>query len=97
MDLPSPSRLLLELPTTPQFSPTVPPSESGSPRKAKDAPLDPLRPRLGMLFESLGDAIHFVQEYERRCGYHWRKGESHKTNDGMFSFASFVLHLINSW
>jgi len=83
--MPSPSALLLDLPNAmdlPRFSPTVPSSESGSPTK-EHAPLDPTRPQFGMTFHSLTEAVHFTQEYERRRGYHWRKGESIKTHDGV--------------
>jgi hypothetical protein len=37
-----------------------------------------------MAFTSLADAVHFIQEYERRRGYQWRKGESEKNKNGMF-------------
>jgi hypothetical protein len=86
-DLPSPSIAFVDLERDddPCFSPTLPVAESGSPRKERDAPLDPLRPMPGMMFQSLGEAVHFVQEYERRRGYRWRKGESKKTQDGTSS------------
>ena len=55
---------------------------SGSPKKEKGAPLDPSRPRVGMTFRALHEAIHFVQEYERRRGYRWKKGEAVKNQEG---------------
>ena len=63
------------------FTPTVPASESGSPKKDKDAPLDPTRPQKGMVFDDFCLAIHFVQEYERRRGYSCRKGEGKKLSE----------------
>ena len=85
-DLPSPSIAFVNLDRDDLcFSPTLPVAESGSPRKERDAPLDPLHPISGMMFQSLGEAVHFVQEYERRRGYRWRKGESKKTQDGTSS------------
>jgi hypothetical protein len=84
VDPPSPRSAFLQVDNIPRYSPTVPSSESGSPRKEKDAPLDPTRPQCGMNFHTLADAVHCVQEYERRRGYHWRKGESVKNKNGMF-------------
>ena len=85
-DPPSPKTAFLQVDNIPRYSPTVPSSESGSPRKEKNAPLDPTRPQYGMNFHTLADAVHFIQEYERRRGYHWRKGESVRKKDGTFLF-----------
>jgi hypothetical protein len=70
---------------SPLYSPTVPTCMSGSPKKEKDAPLDPSRPHYGMTFRALHEAIHFVQEFERRRGYRWKKGETTKNERGMYS------------
>ena len=72
---PSPPASNLPGTTLTQFSPTVPISESGSPKKDRDAPLDPTRPQVGMVFDTRCEAIHFVLEYERWRGYRYRKGE----------------------
>lgn len=87
--LPTPEELFQECnsaPPTPVFSPTAPASESGSQMKEKASPLDPARPLVGMQFETLEAAVHYVKEYERRRGYQWRKGESKRNkNDGKYS------------
>jgi hypothetical protein len=80
-----------------KFDPTVPRSESGSPEKPKNAPLDPQRPQQGMIFSTLEEAVHFVYEYERRRGYVWRKGESERnkqgTNQSLPSFLKVLTRL----
>jgi hypothetical protein len=63
-------------PPAEEYGPTVPRSESGSPEKSPTAPLDPRRPRVGMHFGMLEEAVHFTYEYERQRGYDWKKGES---------------------
>jgi hypothetical protein len=68
-------------PPQPVFDPTVPRSQSGSPKKPRDAPLDPQRPQSGMMFLTAEEAVHFVYEYERRRGYQWRKAESVRSKD----------------
>lgn len=63
-------------PPQPIFDPTVPRSQSGSPKKPANAPLDPQCPQSGMMFLTAEEGVHFVYEYERRRGYQWRKAES---------------------
>jgi hypothetical protein len=69
-------------PRTAKFGPTVPRALSGSPKKSANAPLDPQRPQVGMIFNTLEEAVHFVYEYERRRGYEWKKGESERNKEG---------------
>ena len=72
------------------FSPTLPISDSGSPKKDKHSPLHPSQPQIGMHFDTLKAAAHFVKEYEQCRGYQWWKGESQK-KDGK-QLTSFILH-----
>jgi len=74
------------------YGPTVPRSHSGSPSKVHNAPLDPQRPQIGMMFNSLEEAVHFGYEYERRRGYIWRKGESERNKLGKESNAVTMEH-----
>lgn len=64
------------------FFPTAPPRESGSPHKEKASPLDPARPTIGMVFETLEAAIHYIKSYEHSRGYQWRKGETQRKSNG---------------
>jgi hypothetical protein len=65
------------------FDPTVPRSQSGSPKKPANAPLDPERPKTGMCFPSLEESTHFVYEYERRRGYKWIRKSNIRTPEGV--------------
>ena len=68
-DPPSPWSAFMGCPDTP-YLPTVPSSDSGLPQKGHDAPLKPTWPQCGMAFATLGDVVHFVQEYECHQRYH---------------------------
>lgn len=81
MDFPTLGQLIEERcnpPPISTFHPTAPLVESGSPKKKRLAPIDPNRPQIGTVFDSLEAAVHFVKVYENRRGYQWRKGESLK-------------------
>ena len=87
MSTPSPSssqRELLGDDKSPRFAATVPAADSGSPKKAQDAPLDPSRPQVGMVFESFSESTHFMLESERQRCYCWRIGECKKLTKGVF-------------
>ena len=78
----SPHQVADSEPKATGFQPTVPRAQSGSPKKAKDAPLDPQRPQGGMMFNALEEAVHFVYQYESHRGYVWKKGESECNKQG---------------
>ena len=82
-------------PPHPVFDPTVPRSQSGSPKKPRDVPLDPQQPQSGMMFLTAEEAVHFVYEYERRRRYQWRKAESVWSKDKSAFIITHCLHCIS--